>query len=225
VIPALHFQGVLPPGHVAAWTRPVTLEIPAGALCALVASPSVAGPFLRLSGGIVAPRTGRVEVLGVDASALERRHAQVFRRQLGVGLQPGGLISNLTLRMNVIVPLLYSGAADLEAASLRADETLAAADLGRWAEARPADVPPDVRQVAVIARAVARDPSLLLLEDPFSALSAGRVDEMIDLCRREAHTIIITTPQPLRLLDEAADIAGVWDDSGPKWVRHEVGAY
>lgn len=223
--PAVRFDAVLPPAPVLGWTDPVSFDIADGSFCVVTCPPMIAGPLLRLCGGISAPRSGSVEVLGIDASALTRRRAQIFRRQLGVGFQPGGLISNLTLRMNLIVPLLYSGAADLGDATRRADETLREASLSPWAAMRPADVPADIRQEAVIARAIVRDPALLLLEDPISSLRAARVDTILDLCRREARTIVITTSQSMPVLDQHADCAATWDDTGLTWVRHEVGTY
>ncbi len=78
--------------------------------------------------GLREPVAGTVEVLGVQPGRLNRWQAQRFRRRLGVGFsEPAGLVSNLTLRMNLIVPLLYSGSAEMSSASKRADRALAEA--------------------------------------------------------------------------------------------------
>ncbi|MBI4410695.1 MAG: ATP-binding cassette domain-containing protein [Gemmatimonadetes bacterium] len=220
---AIRLEGVVPPPPCGDWPGPLDLEITEGVFCVICTPAALTGPLLRLCAGLLEPTQGRVHVLGVEPARLDRREAQQFRRNLGVALQPGGLISNLTIRMNVIVPLLYSGAADLDTASRRADETLAAAGLASWANFRPADVPPDVRREAVVARAIARDPELLLLEDPVASLRTSQAAWLIDLCRQKARTALIALPEPNGLLAQFADMSASWDEQGLQVTSHEVG--
>ena len=142
------------------------------------------------------------------------REGRRFRGQLGVGLLPHGLISNQTLRMNVIVPLVYGGVLPLDEATARADEALAECGVAAWALERPADVPADVRQRAVIARAVARAPKLLLLEDPLFALHHDEVPALLAVCRRRAPTTLVVSHRADSALYELADAVAIFDDRG-----------
>jgi phospholipid/cholesterol/gamma-HCH transport system ATP-binding protein len=219
---ALRFVAVRP-AAAECWPGALDFAVPTGVFAVVETPAALAGLLLRLSAGLVAPATGRVEVLGVEPTRLTRVELQRFRRVLGVGLQPGGLMSNLTLKMNLVVPLLYSGAADLERASRRADTMLASFGVTRWAAARPADVAPDVRAQAVIARALVREPELLLLDDPVSLLPPARAEEALELCRAQARTLLITTPQPNALLEHRADLRVTWTEAGLRRTTYEVG--
>lgn len=152
-----------------------------------------------------------MEVLGVEPLKLSRAAVRRFRARLGVGLRPGGLTANQTLRMNVITPLLYSGLADIVEAHQRADEVLEACGLTRWAHVRPDDVPPDVRQAAVLARALARRPELLILEDPLSSVDSARVEDLINVCRATVPTILIATHRLDDALNSMADSTRSWN--------------
>ena len=79
---------------------------------------------------------------------------------------------------------------------------------------RPADVPPDARQRAVIARAIARDPELLLLENPIWALDTDEASELLALCRTRARTVLIAIHRRDETVARAADHSALWDDTG-----------
>lgn len=219
---ALRFTQVVP-AAAEGWPAPLSLVVPHGVFALVETPAALAGPLLRLGAGLVAPAAGRVEVLGRDPARLTRAELQLLRRALGVGLQPGGLVSNLTLKMNLVVPLLYSGAAELEGAARRADAMLERFGISRWAAHRPADVAPDVRLEAVLARALVREPELLLLDDPVSALPADRAEQALELCRAHARTLLVTTPQPNALLEHRADERATWTGAGLNPMTHEVG--
>ena len=211
---AVRFDAVLPPQAHAAWEAPLSFEVPEGSFYLLQASPARAGTLLRLCLGMATARAGDVEVLGARPARLDRRAAQLFRRSVGTGLVPHGLISNLTLRMNVVVPLVYGGLAQPAEAARRAEAALAACGLARWADDRPADVPPDARQRAVVARAIAREPRLLLLEDPVWSLDADVAAELLSLCRAHARTTLVALPRRDAALSRLADHSASWHDAG-----------
>ena len=211
---AVRLDAVLPAAPRGAWDAPLSLAVPEGAFFVLQAAPARAGALLRICLGLAAAGAGTVEVLGANPGALDRRASQRFRRALGSGLVPHGLISNLTLRMNVIVPLVYGGLALPADAARRADDALAACGAQRWAHERPADVPPDARQRAVVARAIAREPQLLLLEDPVWSVDADVAAGLLALCRAHARTVLVTTPRRDAAVVRAADHSASWDDAG-----------
>jgi energy-coupling factor transporter ATP-binding protein EcfA2 len=83
-----------------------------------------------------------------------------------------------------------------------------------WADLRPGDVPPDVRQRAAVARAVARRPRLLLLEDPVYTVPPDGARELLAACRRAARTVVAATHRRDSLVLEFADTAARWDAFG-----------
>lgn len=211
---ALSLRGVLPAAAVPEWTSPLTLEVPVGSFYVMRTTSARSYALFRLCVGLTSPGQGHVQVLGTEPATLGRRGAQVFRRALGVGLLPHGLISNLTLRLNVVVPLVYGGLYRPDDAARRADEALSLCGLVAFADHRPADVPPEARQRAVIARAVARDPELLLLEDPVWSIDPGEADALLSLCRSRARTVIVATHRGDEVLAHHADHAVLWDAHG-----------
>jgi len=129
------------------------------------------------------PTRGVVRVYGEDVGSLPRRHALAFRRRVGY-LPPGdGLLQNLSLRDNVALPLRFGS--DLRDRDIegRLQVMLAAVRLGRVADLRPSQVTDEQRRRAALARALAFDPELVILEQPFDGLSNRVAAELLELAR------------------------------------------
>ena len=220
---AIRLVGAVPPPPAFDWPGPLDLDIRTGSTTVIWTLPSLAAPLIRLCVGLRTPAVGRVFVLGEEAGLMTRFEGMTFRRRLGVAMQPGGLISNVTLRTNLMVPLLYAGVADMEESQVLVDDVLGAIGITRWAERRPADVPPEVRQAAIVARALVRRPELLLLEAPFRALRVKRGDELLNLCRERAGTVVIVETENEPWLFERADMLVTLDERGARLERDEVG--
>lgn len=222
--PAIRFADVLPPPGTEGWPGPVSLEVPAGAFALFVVTPGTGLSLIRMIAGLREPRSGTVEVLGVQPGRLNRWDTQRFRRRLGVGFgEPSGLVSNLSLRMNMVVPMLYSGLRDASAARDAAAALIETMGLTRWAETRPADMPPEVRREAVVARAVVREPDLLVLEEPTAGLRDNRAGWLLSTCRERAGTLVMTTAEQEGIQYEQADLIVTLDTSGIEIRRNEVG--
>lgn len=220
---AVRLIGAVPPPPAFDWPGPLDLDIPRGRTTVIWTLPSLAHPLIRLAIGLRTPAVGRVEVLGVEAGYLPRYEGMRFRRRLGVAMQPGGLISNVNLRTNLMVPLLYAGIADMEESQVLVDDVLGAIGITRWADRRPSDVPPEVRQAAILARALVRKPELLVLEAPFRALRVRRGEELMNLCRQRAGTVVIVETENEPWLFERADMLVTLDERGARLERNEVG--
>lgn len=221
---AVRFVGVVPDPRRAGWPGPISFDIEEGSTTLFATTPGVALALIRLMVGLREPGQGTVEVLGQRPDRLNRWEAQAFRRRLGVGFdEPSGLVSNLTLRMNLVVPVLYSGLADAGTADRRAAEIIQQLELGPWADSRPADVPPEIRQETVLARAVVRDPDLLLLEEPTAGLREERAGWLLSICRERAGTTVLTTAEREGVPFETADAIILLDETGIETNRDEVG--
>lgn len=196
-----------------AWRTPVTLTIPAGAFVTIVTSPTVASSLFRMSLGLD-HAMGRVRVLGVEPHRLARRELRAFRRRIGSSLLPDGLLANITLRTNLMVPLIYGDGMSRDDAFERAGDTLARFGLSAWIDRRPSDLPPDSRQVAALARAVVAKPELLLLHDPLTSLANSEAMRLLTLCREFATTIVAAVHGEDEVVCELADLCATWDEHG-----------
>ncbi len=177
--PALSVQNVVkvyPDGTRA--LDDVSFEVAAGETVALVGeSGSGKTTLLRLFNRRVEPSSGRVLVAGEDAAGID---PTALRRRLGYVPQDGGLLPHWTVARNVeTVPRLLGWEAKRRRE--RATELLDLVGLGgpTFAGRYPKELSGGQRQRVAFARALAADPQIVLLDEPFGALDA--------LTRRELH--------------------------------------
>jgi osmoprotectant transport system ATP-binding protein len=183
---------------------------------------------LRTINGMVAADSGRVAVLGRDVSAWDLIE---LRRRTGYVIQEGGLLPHLTVSDNVtLVPRLQGWT--VERRAIRARELLALVGLppDRFASLRPRQLSGGERQRVGLARALAADPPLLLMDEPFGALDPltrrRMQEEFRDLQGRLGKTVVLVThdvPEALRLADSVAvmDAGRVLQHGPPREIREE----
>jgi molybdate transport system ATP-binding protein len=149
----------------------VALEVGAGE-CLALAGPSGAGKtsVLRIAAGLVRPERGLVEANGEVWLDTERGvDVPPERRRCGYVFQEYALFPHLNAWQNVAYPLRGMARAQRRE---RALELLERFGLGELAEARPHTLSGGERQRVAVARALARKPEVLLLDEPLSALDA-----------------------------------------------------
>jgi len=153
---------------------PVDLSVAAGEIVALVgASGAGKSTALRLLAGLERPASGRVE------KPSDTRTAFVF--------QSPTLMPWADARTNVALPLELSGVPAAEARR-RADAALAAVGLGGRTTARPRQLSGGMAMRVSLARALAVEPDLLLLDEPFAALDSITRRGLIEDLHRIAAT-------------------------------------
>ena len=126
---------------------------------------------------------GQVRTLGADVATLERRAQLAFRRKLGYLPAGDGLLQNLTLRENIRLPLRFGSdfrPRDIEG---RVDVIVAQLRLVRVAAQRPAQASAEDRRRAALGRALAFDPELVVLEEPFDGLTDRAAGELLEAAR------------------------------------------
>ncbi len=183
--------------------RDVDLDVAAGTHVAIT-GPSGSGKTTLL--GFVAaldrPTAGRVEVAGVEVSALPRRAAAAFRaRHVGIVFQSHRLLQDLTAGENVeasLLPLKLGRRVRLQ----RVDASLDQVGLLDKRQRFPAELSGGEQQRVSIARACVKEPELLLADEPTGNLdessSQDVLDAMFDLAGRTAsRTVLIVTHDPL----------------------------
>ena len=172
----------LPLGRDAA--HPFSLEVPEHRTVAVLGDEdSGVGLLGGYALGLERPPAGRALVFGTEIAALPEPERLAFRRRLGYLPAGDGLLQNLSLRDNVALPLRFgSGAAprDIEG---RVTVMLTALRLTGAATLRPAQANDEERRRAGLARAVAFDPALLILEQPFDGLTARAASELLEIAR------------------------------------------
>ena len=129
------------------------------------------------------PRAGHVRVLGTDLALLPERERLAFRRRVGYLPAGDGLLQNLSLRDNVALPLRFGSTAASKEIDGRMDVMMAAGRIGRIGGLRPAQANEEERRRTALVRALAFDPSLLILEQPFDGLTSRVAGELLTLAR------------------------------------------
>ena len=162
--------------------------MPAGEIAALL-GPSGCGKstVLRAIAGLLPVAPGVISLDGKDVSPLSGRE-----RGIGMVFQNYALFPHMTVAENVAYPLSFRGW-DRKRRQARVEELLATVQLTGLARRLPKQLSGGQQQRVAVARALAVDPTLLLLDEPFAALDrALRLDLQIELVRLQ-HTLGITT--------------------------------
>ncbi len=156
-----------------------TLEIRAGAITAML-GPSGCGKtsLLRAIAGLERPSAGAIAIGGRVVSTAPERGSGIWlhpeRRSVGMVFQDGALFPHLTVAQNVAFGLRASGRKLTRTQrDARVADMLALVDLSAFADRRPGTLSGGQQQRVALARSLAPQPSVLLLDEPFSALDAG----------------------------------------------------
>jgi sulfate transport system ATP-binding protein len=180
----------------------VSLEIPEGSLTALL-GPSGSGKstLLRIIAGLETPDSGEILIDGTDVS-----HVIPQKRGIGFVFQHYAAFTHMSVRENVAFGLKIRKRPKAEITE-RVDELLGLVGLTKWAGQRPSQLSGGQRQRMALARALAVQPKVLLLDEPFGALDATVRAELRAWLRRlhdEQHvtTVLVTHDQ-----EEAMEIS------------------
>lgn len=187
----------------------VSLAVPrARATVVLGRSGTGKSVMLRHVVGLLRPDAGRVFVDDAEITALPPAALAAVRRRIGFLFQNAALFDSITVAENVAFPLRrHTTLPDAEVRA-RAREKLAAVGLARAAESMPGALSGGMRKRAGLARALALDPAILLVDEPSAGLDPVTSEEIDDLLVRvkqeRGATLIVVThniPSARRLAD------------------------
>jgi len=156
--------------------------------------------LMRALIGLQRPLQGSVRYSGEDFWGASERDRQRLKRRLGVLFQSGALWSSLTLADNVALPIAeYTGLAQA-----RVDEIvsfkLALVGLAGFEDFYPSELSGGMKKRAGLARAMALDPDILVIDEPSSGLdplTAKRLDELIVELRDSLGTTFVVVTHEL----------------------------
>ncbi|MFY1634873.1 sulfate/molybdate ABC transporter ATP-binding protein [Solwaraspora sp. WMMB335] len=180
----------------------VSVSIPAGQLTALL-GPSGGGKstLLRIIAGLERADTGRIEIDGADATGLPPQ-----KRNVGFVFQHYAAFKHLSVRRNVAFGLEIRKRPKTEIRR-RVDDLLALVHLEQFADRLPSQLSGGQRQRMALARALAVEPTVLLLDEPFGALDAKVRKELRDWLRRLHDEVHVTTIFVTHDQEEALEVA------------------
>jgi sulfate/thiosulfate transport system ATP-binding protein len=180
----------------------VSIDVADGSLTALL-GPSGSGKstLLRVIAGLEAPDAGSVLIAGRDATAVPPQ-----KRGIGFVFQHYAAFKHMTVRENVAFGLRVRKRPKAEVAA-RVDELLRIVGLDGYQARYPSQLSGGQRQRMALARALAVEPEVLLLDEPFGALDANVRAELREWLRRLHDEVHVTTVLVTHDQEEAMEVA------------------
>jgi putative ABC transport system ATP-binding protein len=184
--------------------RDVSLEVPAGQFVAVMgATGSGKSTLLHCAAGLDRPTSGRVRLAGRDVTKMgEARLTRLRRDRAGFVFQSYNLLSELTVRQNVALPIRLGGP---QAHGI--DEVLAQVGLAGLGNRPVGELSGGQKQRVAIARALVTGPAVIFADEPTGALDPTTGARILTLLReaadRDGVTVLMVSHDP---------IAAAWSD-------------
>jgi phospholipid/cholesterol/gamma-HCH transport system ATP-binding protein len=187
----------------------LSLDVFRGEILGFVgASGSGKSVLMRAIIGLVPKRAGRIEVFGIDLDQIDETRRRAVERRWGILFQQGALFSSLTVRQNVQFPMreyldLSNRLLD-EVAMAKLEMVGLLPDVG---DKYPSELSGGMIKRVALARALALDPELLLLDEPTAGLDPDRSDAFVQLIRLLRSQLQLTVVLVTHDLDTLAALA------------------
>ena len=177
----LIFEDVEMPGLTAGYLK---LEVLAHGATAVIGNEASGVDSLgAFALGLLAPTHGRAVVYGEVVSDMARSRALAFRRKVGYLPAGDGLLQNLSLADNIALPLRFGSDSSEKDILSRVGLVLSMFGLVGAAGLRPSRASDEERRRTALARALAFDPPLVILEELFDGLTPRAAAELLELAR------------------------------------------
>lgn len=158
--------------------------------------------------GLARPDAGNIEINGVEITSCSAPELTAVRRRIGVAFQGGALFNSLSLEDNVALPLRELTRLADPIIKLMVWMKLKAVGLEEAARLYPREISGGMMKRAAIARAIALDPELLVLDEPSSGLDpivSASLDELILFLKRGFGMTILVVTHELQSAFRIAD--------------------
>lgn len=195
--------------------RGVSLDVRPGTIFGVVGySGAGKSTLIRTVNGLERPTSGRVLIDDVDIASLTGAGLRRAQKRTGMIFQQFNLLETVRVRDNVALPLRLDGV-KADAARSRADEALAFVGLSAKADSFAGELSGGQKQRVGIARALVRNPRILLSDEATSALDPTTTAQIIELLRsinREYGTTILVVTHEMDVIKELAHDVAVMAD-------------
>jgi phospholipid/cholesterol/gamma-HCH transport system ATP-binding protein len=175
----------------------ISFDVPAGqAFCLLGRSGTGKSVTLRHIIGLVQPDSGRIFVEGADITRMERRELASVRKHMGFLFQNAALFDSMSIGDNVAFPLRRHTSWSDGDIRARATRKLADVGLEQAFDKMPAELSGGMKKRAGLARALALDPAILLVDEPSAGLdpiTAGEIDDLLVKTKQAGTTLVVVT--------------------------------
>ncbi|MFA6583246.1 MAG: ABC transporter permease [Elusimicrobiaceae bacterium] len=176
----------------------IDLTVEEGEFIAIM-GPSGSGKstLMHILGLLDRPSAGEYKIYGHDVLNLQdSQTAQLRSKLIGFVFQQFNLLSRMTARDNVALPLIYSRGASR---SERAEKLLADVGLGDRMDHRPTQLSGGQQQRVAIARSLVNNPKIVFADEPTGNLASAQADEVMHMLRdlnKKGITVILVTHEP-----------------------------
>ena len=188
---------------------------------------------MNLTGSLDLATKGEIYLDGENIAGMEESElAQIRGKKIGFIFQQFNLISNLTAKENVMLPMIFQQEEETEREE-RAEKLLEAVELGDRMDHYPNQLSGGEQQRVAIARALANKPDVILADEPTGNLDTKTGDKMMDFLKdlnKKGRTIIMVTHDPELAKKYARTIYSIRDGKieylhkkiDDRWVKKQV---
>ena len=194
-----------------------TFHVPAGGFVGVVfKSNEIMGEAASLLLGLKKAQSGAVYVAGHDlSSTTEAEYYEIFK-QTGVVMENGGLISNLKVWENIILPVRYHTGISPQELEARVKELFAGlgmeeSELQEMVGKLPGPLANHVKRLVAVVRSMLMEPRLMIYNALFEGFASGKVERLIETTRSFHHAVPKRTS--LFLTADARTLDGVGLDA------------
>lgn len=195
--------------------REINLQVARGeTLTVLGRSGTGKSVMLKLVIGLQKPDSGEIEIDGENITALPLDELNRVRKGIGFLFQNAALYDSLTVEENVAFPLRRHTEMKDRERHYRAAELLSRVGMDEAAAKMPADLSGGMKKRVGLARALALDPKIMLLDEPTAGLdpiTASEINELIRELQREREISSIVVTHDMRSVETVADRVAMLD--------------
>ncbi len=151
---------------------------------------------LKLICGLLQPDAGSVKVAGVDITGMDSTALTPVRKQMGFLFQSAALFDSISVGANVAFALKRNTDKSSEEIHQRTQSVLESVGLGKEYDKMPSDLSGGMRKRAGLARALALEPSILLVDEPSAGLdpiTSAEIDDLLLHVKQNNTTLVVVT--------------------------------